>query len=441
MQNRSIYRTLCFAGIFFGGALLRAESLGAPEASAGAPGEEDCTACHGSASGSGMVTLELDGGATSYTPGQKTRVRVRIEDEGARRWGFQATARPEANARATAGSLATADAQTRIIRSGVLEWITHTNAGTRRGTTGPVTFEFDWTAPDSDVGSVAFYVAANAANNDTTSSGDRIYKATVKLSAAGGGGARPAFTASGVTNLNGVAGIAPNGWATIVGTDLAGVERSSSPVFGRPLDTTLGGVQVKVNDVAAVLQSVSPTRITFLVPASTPAGDVNISVERDGAAGTPVAVRSAATQPAIHAIPRAGSDQQFASVISASTSLGLFFIGQRGWVLGKPDVDSRATRGVAPGEEIVIFASGLGAVNGNPPADRSFNDSFAMATLPKVRFGQVTVDPVSAALVGPGLFAVRVKVPDSTGAGDVVVAIEAGGASSSDRVLLNVQAP
>jgi len=422
-------------------AALRAESLGAPEASAGAPGEEDCSACHGSNAGSGKVTLELEGGATSYTPGQKTRVKVTIDDSAARRWGFQATARPQANARTSAGAFATADAQTRILRSGVLEWITHTNAGTRRGTAGPVIFEFDWTAPSSDVGTVAFYVAANAANNDGSSSGDRIYKATVNLSAGAGGGARPAFTSQGVTNLNGVPGLAPNGWAVITGTDLASVERSASPVFGRALDTTLGGVQVKVNDVAAVLQSVSPARITFLVPPATPAGDVNVVVERDGSAGPPVVVRSSATLPAIYAVPRPDSDQQFASVISASTNLGLFFIGQRGWVLGKPDVDARASRGVAPGEEIVFYASGLGAVNGNPPAGNSFNESFPLATAPKVRFGQVTVDPVSAALVGPGLYAVRVKVPDSTGEGDVSFAIEAGGLSSSDKVFLNIQNP
>ena len=219
-----------------------------------------------------------------YAPGQKVHMRVVIEDPAAKRWGFQLTARPESNPDASAGKLETAGNDTQVISSGLLQWITHTAGGTRLGSTSLVSFEFDWTAPDSAAGPVVFYAAANAANGNGNSDGDRIYTSNLRV-AAGAAFQRPAFTSSGVTDIStGQAGIAPGAWVSIAGSDLADQVAYWSPVQGKQLETTVGKVTVKVNDVAAPLSFVSPAKITFLVPAGTPDGDVPIIVERAMAA-------------------------------------------------------------------------------------------------------------------------------------------------------------
>ena len=47
-----------------------------------------------------------------------------------------------------AGQVTPSDDNTQIIgTSGTIQWITHTTAGTRNGTTGPQSFEFNWVGP------------------------------------------------------------------------------------------------------------------------------------------------------------------------------------------------------------------------------------------------------------------------------------------------------
>ncbi len=162
-----------------------ASSTGAPAGSAGVPNEGNCTDCHGGAanSGQGNIRLELID-AASYQPGQRARLRITLADPTAARWGFSLTARTSANTNNPSGALAIADAaNTRLINGeGGIQYVTHTSAGTRRGTSGSSTWEVDWTGPAAG-GAVTFFVAGNAANNDGQSTGDRIYTSTLQLSA------------------------------------------------------------------------------------------------------------------------------------------------------------------------------------------------------------------------------------------------------------------
>lgn len=422
------------------GSAVRAESGGAPEGSTGAPGEAVCTACHGGSANAGSGKLTIDPGGPSYTPGQKVRVKVTLEDPAASRWGFQLTARPEGDTRATAGKLAAVDGNTQVRAGGALEWITHTLTGTRRGQRNTATFEFDWTAPASDVGPVVFYAAGNAANGNNNADGDSIYAANLKVTAAIVS-QKPAFTSTSVAEAwTGKQGIAPGAWISITGMDLAAQEANWAPASGRPIDTKLGGVTVKVNDVPAVLSFVSPTKISLLVPGATPKGDVSIVIDRDGTASDAVVVQAGGALPAIQSVLDAKADPQryYASVTAAGAGAGLALINAKGWVLGKPDVDSRAVRGVVPGEEIDIYAIGLGKADPEFPTDKLFTGSFAVTGTVTVRFGEQSVTPTASVLVAPGLYAVRVKTPESLSAGDVTLAIDVDGVTSAG-VLLNVQ--
>jgi uncharacterized protein (TIGR03437 family) len=193
-----------------------------------------------------------------------------------------------------------------------------------------------------------------------------------------------------------------------------------------------------VNDVPAVLSFVSPARITLLVPGNTPEGDVPVVIERDGTAAPAVNVRVSAALPAIHCAADSGG-KFYASVTSAGAGTSLTLINPKGWILGNPAVDSRAVRGVRAGEEIDIYATGLGKTEGETVTDRISAAAANLAAALVVRFGETSVTPVLAAMVSPGIYVVRVKTPDSLAAGEVPLILETGGASSSPNVFLLVQ--
>ncbi len=414
-------------------------SSGAPERSSGAPGETTCTSCHGGTanSGPGKLQIEFPASAT-YKPGDKVRMRVIVDDPAARRWGFQLSAQAVGG---SGGSFRPADSATQVLVDGISQWITHTSAGTRPNSKAPVAFEFDWTAPSSDVGQIVFYAAANAANGNGSSSGDSIYTSSLQI-APEAGSPGPSFQSDGVTDLStGVVGIAAGAWVNLKGSDLASKSEYFSPVAGQPLPTRLAGVSVKVNEMPAALLYVGPARITFLVPAGTPEGDVPVVVENDGRASEPVFVRSTGVLPAIIGVPEPNADNPrlFASATTAGAGTALSLVTPRGWILGKPEVDSRAVRGAFPGEEIDLFAIGLGRTEGEFPTDRIFASNQPVTSVPTVLLGGAALTPSYSALVAPGVYVVRVTIPESQAAGEVPIFLEVNSVRSRDNVVLYVQ--
>ncbi len=168
----------------------------------GVPGEETCAACHNGPPGQGSVTVTFPAGV-SYTPGVKQHLVVTITDSAQRRWGFQVTARLATSPGTQAGTFTPGpDGYTQLVctqanfrsqtfgnactTNGMpLQYIEHTQNGTRLGVRSPVGFEFDWTPPAVNTGNLILYVAANAANGDNSERGDHIYLAKYTLTPPG----------------------------------------------------------------------------------------------------------------------------------------------------------------------------------------------------------------------------------------------------------------
>ena len=161
-----------------GGASLLAD--GPPDGvAADAPQFFNCTACHAThAPDSGDGSLALAGAPERYLPGQTYSLTVTIADPGQARWGFQMTAQAENGA---AGRFAITDpVNTQLSNPGFGSYVKHTNAGTRRGSTnGPVSWSVDWTAPAAGAGTVRFYLAGVAADNNGSFFNDYVYTMAV----------------------------------------------------------------------------------------------------------------------------------------------------------------------------------------------------------------------------------------------------------------------
>ena len=149
-------------------------SAGPQDELTGAPTEGNCTQCHfgnglNAAGGSLMLTIPK-----TYEPNEVYTIVVNLSRTGQSRWGFEMTALDADGARA--GSFAADEADnTQLSEANSKQYIKQTSIGTGQGTNDAHSWEFQWTAPDADIGPITFYAAGNAANGDFNLTDDYIY--------------------------------------------------------------------------------------------------------------------------------------------------------------------------------------------------------------------------------------------------------------------------
>jgi Secretion system C-terminal sorting domain len=163
-------------GTFFAGILTDNGKAGAT----GSPGENNCTQCHdsfGANSGTGSVTISSDMTNWEYVPGQTYQISVTVAQSniGLFGLGFEALQSSGANAGTLTPGTGT-QIKNALIGGNQRANIVHTlNGG---ASSNSHTFNFTWTAPSTNVGVVTFYAAGNAANDNGSDTGDRIYTAS-----------------------------------------------------------------------------------------------------------------------------------------------------------------------------------------------------------------------------------------------------------------------
>lgn len=156
-------------------------SSGAPASRTGAPGEANCTACHsGTANdGSTVSSISFSGINNEYQPGVTYNMTLAINN-GASKNGFQVVAL-ENSGNTNAGALTITDPANTTSSTGAGNtYINQTTSGTTQNS-----WNFDWTAPSSNIGDVTFYYAYNVTNSNGSSSGDQIYLGQLNVQSAG----------------------------------------------------------------------------------------------------------------------------------------------------------------------------------------------------------------------------------------------------------------
>ncbi len=202
---------------------------------------------------------------------------------------------------------------------------------------------------------------------------------------------------------------APGGIMAIFGSQMAPSTEQASSV---PLPTSMAGVAVLVNGVAAPLYYVSPTLVNIQLPYETvPGNSVVVSINNNGKVST-------------------------ANSIVAATAPGIF-MDQNGVVV--------PTGSAARGQEIAIYITGAGAVSPAVSTGAAPLSSTALVDLPKpLQSATVAVNGVPASIVfigiPPGLVGVtqiNFQVPSGINTGAQPVVVKVGGVASS-AVTLNV---
>ncbi len=401
--------------------LLLAFSVGPDPRHTGAPGDQTCarSGCHAGTAvnaGGGRVELQLPGGMT-YVPGQKQRITLVITDTNAttRNYGFQASARlgsNEANGQAGTFSLVGRDlilcvdgrerTGTACPSSAPLEFISHADASNRTGR-----FEFDWTAPATDVGPVKIYVAANAANGNGSNTGDRIYTTSITLTPSAGGGNRPAITSNGgvVNGASFAAGVVAGSWTTIFGSNLAPALKTWDGLIDAQgnFPTAIDDVRVTIDGLPAFINFVSANQINVQAPALTRTGMV----------------------PVVVTTPAGTSESVMANVVREAPGLFLFTQSPIRYPAAVRATDGRfiapadlfpgvTTEPAKPGDIVLLFGTGFGPTTPGVAAGRVFSGAAPLtdASRLQVRIGGTDVVPSFAGLSGSGLYQFNVTVPN-----------------------------
>jgi hypothetical protein len=162
-------------------AVVYAKVTGPEPGYTGAPSDVgNCVFCHDTfhTENVGPGSISLTGGPIGgvYEPGQQYTLTVTVSQTKRQRFGFQVTAIDSSNHRA--GTLAALSGDTQVLSEtgfGGRQYIEHTELGTLPNASNSRVWQVRWTAPDTDVGTVVFYMAGNAANGDLTNQGDYIY--------------------------------------------------------------------------------------------------------------------------------------------------------------------------------------------------------------------------------------------------------------------------
>jgi photosystem II stability/assembly factor-like uncharacterized protein len=173
-------------------ALVRATpySDGPPPASTGGFGEPSCHSCHFDGPlNSSPGTLSVDA-PTSYQPGARYELAVRLRRPDLTRGGFQLSARYAAGSSAgeQAGSLRAKDASVKVVtaaKGAGIQYAEHTAPGTQADESGAIEWTVVWDAPTDPRGPVIFHTAANASNHDDSEFGDHIYLDSLTVPPAG----------------------------------------------------------------------------------------------------------------------------------------------------------------------------------------------------------------------------------------------------------------
>ncbi|OFV93453.1 MAG: hypothetical protein A3H28_16600 [Acidobacteria bacterium RIFCSPLOWO2_02_FULL_61_28] len=223
----------------------------------------------------------------------------------------------------------------------------------------------------------------------------------------------PAATAPRIDSVANAAGlentpVAPGMTVALIGSSLAAASAASTSATSLPL--SLAGASITVNGVPAPLFSVAPGEVNFLVPFGI-------------------------TGPMAEVILRNGSGEAAVRVYRADASPGIFLNGTEANVFHANGTRVWDFSPARPGEELVLFASGLGAVDPAVPAGSPTPPSPAVKTLiqPAVRVGGRPAETRFAGLTpgSVGLYQVNFIVPSGLLSGPVPVVLESAGTASN----------
>jgi uncharacterized protein (TIGR03437 family) len=206
--------------------------------------------------------------------------------------------------------------------------------------------------------------------------------------------------------FGGSSAAAPGSWVEIYGTNLASTTRpwAGADFSGNNAPTSLDGVLVTIGDQKAFLDYISPGQVNAQLPSTIGAGTWQLTVTTATVTSAPVNLDVNATEPELLAPAsfKIGGNQYVVAQLPDGS-----YVLPAGAIAG---VNSRPAQ---PGETIVIYGIGFGAVVPNLPAGQIVTQSNQLSASLLIQFGQTAAQAVYAGLAPGfvGLYQFNVVVP------------------------------
>jgi adhesin/invasin len=271
----------------------------------------------------------------------------------------------------------------------------------------------------------AVTIASNAANNAQVS-------VPVEFTVTA---ATPLISSGAVVNVGNYfqEAVAPGDIAAVFGSQFAPAGSAFSN-SGTPLPTSLGGVQVLVNNVPAPLYYVSPGQINFQMPYEAPVGQVStVQVVNNGVAGNIRSINVLTGSPRIILLPSNIIAGGYGAIINTDGSITL---------PASDPVPGRVVHAAKAGDTVVIYCVGFGQTSpaATDGAAANFAPALQLNPTATVTFGggfYGSPTTVTAAYTGltpgsVGLYQVNATLPPDVPLGNMIpVTININGAISN----------
>jgi len=221
-------------------------------------------------------------------------------------------------------------------------------------------------------------------------------------------------------------GFASATWVSIFGSNFTSTPQiwQSTDFVDGALPTSLGGVSVTINGIAAYVYYVSPTQINVLAPDDTTMGNVTVKVTASGGSTTSFTAFKQTLAPAFFTIDNGA----YVAAVHTSGTL----VGKSGLISGV------TTQPAAPGETVELYGTGFGPTNPATPTDQLVTTAEPTASDVTVLIGGVAADVPFAGLVEAGLYQINVTVPSSLSSGDYPVVALIGGVQTQTGISITV---
>jgi len=242
------------------------------------------------------------------------------------------------------------------------------------------------------------------------------------------GGRQPAGAITSVLNAASFQpGFAAATWVSIFGTNLSQSTYTwqTSDFVNGLLPTSLQGVSVTIDGVAAYVEYISPTQINVLAPDDATVGAVQVQVTAAQQASNSFSAPKAQFAPAFFTI--AGG--AYVAAQHADYSL----VGAANLLPGV------TTTPAQPGETILLYGTGFGPTNPPLPTAQLVTTPEPLpANSVQISIGGVAATASFAGLVSPGLYQFNVTVPNLPN-GDAAVLATINGVATQTGVSVTVQ--
>ena len=233
----------------------------------------------------------------------------------------------------------------------------------------------------------------------------------------------------------GFSALAPGTWMEIYGTNLANVAPQTWTVAdftGNAAPTALGGSSVTIGGQLAFIDYVSPTQVNAQVPSNISLGSQPVVVSTPGGISTAYSITVNSTEPGL--LAPAVFDLQAGQYIGAVFSDGVTFVLPPGSIAGVTSARAK------PGDTIVFFGVGFGAVVPNSPAGQKVTQSNRLTGNFQVSFAGVPATVSFSGLTGGylGLYQFNVVVPNVAASDTVPLVFSLDGTPGTQQMLISI---